>query len=455
MDFGLLGDFQASHDGQPVRVGRRHERLTLGLLLLSAGEVVATHRLLEAIWPDPPANARGTLHTYIGRLRRTLAPFGVQILRTGDGYLVQPAGHTTDVSRFRELSAAAAAATDPVERVRGYEAALRLWRGPVLGDLGDGELMERFAGSLTQLRLADAEIGARLRLEMGEPERVVADLLTLAEADPTRERLVALVMTALYRCDRQAEALKLFGRTTVTLRDLGVEPGEPLLALREQIRRADPRLIRPPAPVYAVQDRGEWLPWNTSGHPALEFCNTYAGWGGEQRPGSDWLRSYSTLAVWAGHLGLIDDWNVTRLLRDARRDPVAASDVLAEARELRGQLYACLTEGQQSGFKAVAAVAEQAAKVSSFELGEDGLGRWQVSPSAGLRSPLYAVAQSAVQLLADARRFTVQACPGKECGWLFLDGAARRRWCSLGTCGAGVETNREAAEAGSRSGPCR
>ena len=441
MDFGLLGDFRADHDGQPVPVGRRHERLTLGLLLLAAGEVVATSRLLEAIWPDPPANGRGTLHTYIGRLRRTLRPFGVQILRSGDGYLVETAGHTTDVGRFRELSAAGAAATDPIERLRAYDAALRLWRGPVLGDLGDAELIERFAGSLTRQRLTDAETVAQLRVEMGEPEIVVTELLALAEAEPTRERLVALVMTALYRCGRRADALKLFDRSAVALRELSVDPPEPLLTLFEQITLADPELIRPAAPVYAVRARGEWLPWNTSGHPALEFCNTYAGWGKEERvPGSEWLRTYSTLAVWAGQAGLIEDWDVTRLLREARRRPEAAAEVRLEARELRAQLYSGLIEDQASGFKAVATVAERAAKVSSFERGEDGLGRWRVSPSAGLRLPLYAVAWSAAELLADPRRFTVRACPGEDCGWLFLDGAARRRWCSLGTCGAGAES---------------
>jgi DNA-binding SARP family transcriptional activator/predicted RNA-binding Zn ribbon-like protein len=440
MDFGLLGEFRASHDGQPVAVGRRHERLTLALLLLAGGEVVTTTRLLAAIWPDPPAAARGTLHTYIGRLRRTLRPFGVQIVRSGDGYLVETAGHSTDVGRFRELSAAGAAATDPVERIRAYDEALSLWRGPVLGDLGDAELIERFAGALTRQRLATAETGAQLRLEMGEPEPVITGLLALAEAEPTQERLIALVMTALYRCGRRAEALRLFDRAAVALGELGVDPGEPLLALCEQIRQADPELLRPAAPVYAVRVRGEWLPWNTSGHPALEFCNTYAGWGRPERiPGSEWLRSYSTLAVWAGHVGLIDDWDVTRLLREARRDPAGAEKVRLVARELRAQLYACLTEDQPSGFKAVAAVAERAAKLSVFERGEDGLGRWQVSPSAGLRLPIYAVAQNAALLLADARRFTVQVCPGPDCGWLFLDAGARRRWCSLGTCGAGAE----------------
>ena len=441
MDFGLLGDFQASRDGRPVPVGRRHERLALGVLLLFAGEPVSTRRLVTTIWPDPPANGRGTLHTYIGRLRRALDPFGVTIRRAGDGYLVEPGGHSTDVRRFRELSSAGAAETDPVERLRAYDAALGLWRGPVLGDLGDGELIERVARPLTEARLAGAETVAQLRLEMGEAEPVAGDLLALAEAHPTRERLVALVMTALYRCGRRAEAVALFRRAAAALRDLGVEPSEPLLTLSEQIGRADPLLIRPPGPPYAVRVRGEWLPWKTSGHPALEFCNTFAGWGtAEPEPRAEWLRSYPTLAIWAGHHGLIGDWVVTHLLRRAEDDPADAAAVLSDARELRSQLYTCLTEEQQSGFTAVAAVAGQAAKVSTFERGPDGLGYWQVSPSAGLRLPVYAVAQSAAQLLSDARRFTVRACPGPDCGWLFLDASARRRWCSLGTCGATDDT---------------
>lgn len=132
----------------------------------------------------------------------------------------------------------------------------------------------------------------------------------------------------------------------------------------------------------------EWLPWSTSGHPALEFCNTYAGWGGPGLPGSDWLRSYSTLAVWAGHMDLAEDRLVARLLKQAQQHPDEATAALDEARGFRTNLYACLTDPEDArAFKAVAGLAQDAARTSVFTRGDDGLAHWRLSPAAGLRLP--------------------------------------------------------------------
>ncbi|WP_069736476.1 CGNR zinc finger domain-containing protein [Streptomyces sp. EN27] len=95
-------------------------------------------------------------------------------------------------------------------------------------------------------------------------------------------------------------------------------------------------------------------------------------------------------------------------------------------------------EGRGGGggaFGRVAEVAQEAMRHAVFVRGENGLGRWSPHPDAGLRLPLHAVAQRAAGLLADPRRLTVRACPGKGCGWLFLDAGGRRRWCSLRVCG--------------------
>ncbi|MFF8983986.1 CGNR zinc finger domain-containing protein [Streptomyces globisporus] len=92
-------------------------------------------------------------------------------------------------------------------------------------------------------------------------------------------------------------------------------------------------------------------------------------------------------------------------------------------------------EGRDGAFARVAEVVQEAMHHAVFVRGDDGLGRWSPHPAAGLRLPLHAVAQRAADLLADPRRLTVRACPGKDCGWLFLDTAGRRRWCSLGVCG--------------------
>jgi SARP family transcriptional regulator, regulator of embCAB operon len=438
MRFGLLGPFEArDKGGLPLTIGsRRQERCLLAILLLEPGHVVTTQRLMDLLWDDqPPESARGAVHTYVGRLRRSLAPHGVRIATRHDGYLIDTTGHQIDAEEFVSLTHQAGQATDPADRVRLYDEALALWRGPLLADVADAPLRMRLDATLTELRLSSMERRAEAQLAMGRQDRVVADLLLVAEHYPTRERLVALLMTALYRSSRQAEALRAYERTVKVLdADLGVEPGLELRELYRQILRGDPRLRRPAAPMYAVRVRDQWLPWSTAGHPALEFCNTYSGWGNPPVPGADWLRSYATLAVWAGYTELVDDGTVSRLVRIGRRSPAQAAAVLEEAKLLRRHLYACLTNPDGTSFAIVARFAEAAAKASVFALDAGGLGRWTLSAAEGLRLAVHAAAQSAAELLSDPRRRSVVACPNGACGWLFLDASGRRKWCSVFTC---------------------
>jgi DNA-binding SARP family transcriptional activator/predicted RNA-binding Zn ribbon-like protein len=413
----------------------------LAILLLEGGRAVAIDRLIGLLWDGaPPAGARGTVHTYVGRLRAVLSQHGVVIATKGGGYAV--VGAEVDAAGFADLAREAAVTADPAERVRLGSAALALWRGPLLADLTDEPLRRRLGEPLRELRLTTAETCAQALLDMGHHDRVVRDLADLAGAHPSREGLVATVMTALYRSARQADALRLYDRARKALADeLGVEPGPELETVHHRILAGDPRLERPAAPVYAVRVRDHWLPWSVGGHPALEFCNTYAGWGGERMPGAEWLRGYPTLAVWAGHQDLLDDAAVTHLLDAAGRDPLGAAAVLDEARHLRERLYACLTNTADSrAFADVAKYVEAAAQNSVFGRGPDGLGRWHPARGAGLRAPLHAVARSAGELLADPRRFTVCACSSRLCGWLFIDHSGRRRFCSLTTCGEAKTT---------------
>ncbi|MEW2374502.1 BTAD domain-containing putative transcriptional regulator [Micromonospora sp. NPDC047812] len=449
MDFRLLGPFEARQDGQPVELGsRRQERCILGVLLLEPGHLVGTDRLIDLLWHgQPPASARGAVHTYIGRLRAALSPHRVRISTRGDGYLVEPDGHRVDVGEFTGLVHRAGGVADPAERVRLLDRALGLRRGPLLADTADDELRARLDGPIEELHLTGVELRAEARLALGQQARVIAELTPLAPRYPTRERLVAALMTALYRAGRQADALLLY-RTArrMLVADLGVEPGMRLREVHRRILHDDHRLDRPDRPVYEVRVHGESLPWSVGGHPALEFCNTFAGWGHEPPlPGSEWLRGYRTLAVWAGHVGLADDVAVSRLLVLARRNPGEAAAALDEARALRARLYACLTDpDDRHAFDAVARAAEAATGTLVLRRDTDGRGRWWTDLSAGLRLPVHAAAWSAAALLADPRRLTVRACSDERCGWLFLDESGLRRWCSLGTCG------RPAAQA-----PCR
>lgn len=441
MDFLLLGPFEARHHGVRVEVAnRRQERCLLGILLLEAGKLVRIDRLIELLWDGaPPQSARSVVHTYIGRLRTALQPYGLAIVTRGDGYLVEIDGHTVDVTQFVDLARRAAGVADLSERVDRYAEALALWRGPLLADVAGDRLRQRLGAELTELWLSSIELRAEAHLELGRYDRVVAELTGLAEQHSTRERLIAALMTALYRTARQADALQLYDATRrVLVRDLGVEPGPDLRRLHAQILRDDTPAAERPLPVYAVRVREQVLPWSVGGHPALEFCNTYAGWGGVQLPGSEWLRSYTTLAVWAGYMDLIDEATVTRLIRHGQRKPAEAAVVLEEARVLRQHLYTYLIDvHDERSFAVVARFVEAAAKQSVYVRDSDGLGRWRLAKEAGLRLPVHAAARAAAELLADPRRFTVRACPGDHCGWLFLDQSGLRRYCSAVTCGAG------------------
>lgn len=439
MDFLLLGPFEARHHGERVDVAsRRQERCLLAILLLAAGRTIPTERLLDLLWDgQPPTAARSAIHTYVGRLRTALQPYDVQILTQSEGYLIEPAGHTVDVERFTALVGEAADVRDSAGRVRLLDEAIGLWRGQFLAGLADDRLRQRLDAGLDELRLSSIELRAESQLSLGQHDRVITDLAPVSEQHPTRERLVGILMIALYRSGRQAEALAYYRATRdLLVRDLGIEPGPELRAVHQQVLRHDSTLDRSAAPVYAVRVRGHWLPWNVGGHPALEFCNTWAGWGGPPLPGSEWLTGYDALAAWAGHVDLVEHDAVSSLLAQAAEDPVAAAEVLRQARTLRDRLYACLADADDVGaFDAVARFVDDAARFSVFARDDNGLGRWRLSPRSGLRLPLHAAARSAADLLADPRRFTIQACPGAHCGWLFLDPGGRRTWCSMTTCG--------------------
>jgi len=181
-------------------------------------------------------------------------------------------------------------------------------------------------------------------------------------------------------------------------------------------------------PPHAVRFGGHLLPKPVAGHPALEFCNTWAGWGEPEKPGAEWLPDYDRFVLWAEFTGLVPAPAAARL-RDRTEDAV-----LARARALRRALYGILRHHDGSEFGVLAAEADEAnrhtrlaetGQTVHFELVDDG------DPLLPLRS----VALSAVDLLSGSKRHVVRACPGDGCGWLFLDPRGRRIWCSMASCG--------------------
>jgi len=195
---------------------------------------------------------------------------------------------------------------------------------------------------------------------------------------------------------------------------------------------------------YAERVDGLVLPASLSRHPVLDFCNTFAGWDGQES--GDYLRTYDHLAVWAAAAGLLDPSAAAHLRRRAARHPEEAATSLRRARRFRQDLYAVLTASA-----AQRALARVAAEVSdaggAFDLRPAGsaggaVAAWTPSARAGLDLPLFAVARSAADLLVSERARSVRTCPGSGCGWLFLDRSGRRRWCTMATCGNRAKARR-------------
>ena len=180
------------------------------------------------------------------------------------------------------------------------------------------------------------------------------------------------------------------------------------------------------------------LPARLSGHPALDFCNTWYGWDGHA-PG-DYLRSYEHLAVWAGFVGLLPHDRVTSLL--STPDQEQATAILGRARRFRADLYEVIRNGAPGpAWDRVANEVHAAATAIRLRPGA-GTARWDIPADAGLSAPLLAVAWAAAGLLTSADRSIVRACPGTGCGWLFLDRRGRRRWCAMAACGNRAKARR-------------
>lgn len=248
MEFGILGPLDVRHNGQPVRIEGAKERALLAFLLLHAGEPVSADRLIDEIWGEsPPLTARKSVQVRVARLRRAL---GRDVLLTRAGaYVVRLQPSQLDLHRFEQLvsdGAAALATGDPAEAASRLDGALALWRGPPLADFRYEPFAQAPTARLVEIRVHALELWIEAQLELGRHARVIVELLELVAAHPFRERLRGQLMLALYRDDRQSEALDFYRRTRDELvAELGIEPGPMLQQLHQAILRQDPSLDTP------------------------------------------------------------------------------------------------------------------------------------------------------------------------------------------------------------------
>ena len=214
MDFRILGPLEVWHDGDPVPLAGATQRGLLGILLLQRGEVVAADRLMDDLWgEDQPASGVTALHVRVSQLRKALGPAGDALVTRAPGYALMVPPDELDLGRFEHLFADGERALDdgdPAAALARLREALALWRGMPLADLAYAAFAQAPIARLEELRLAALERRIEAELALGRHTRAIAELGQLTAQHPLRERLWALLMLALYRDGRQAEALSAF-----------------------------------------------------------------------------------------------------------------------------------------------------------------------------------------------------------------------------------------------------
>ncbi|WP_433261960.1 BTAD domain-containing putative transcriptional regulator [Actinosynnema sp. CS-041913] len=247
MDFGLLGEVTARVGGRPADLGPARQRCVLAALAVDIGRVVPVDRLVRRVWgDDPPARVRGTLSSYVSRLRQARVDI---VLRSG-GYVLVADESAVDLHRFRALRVRSRASDDRTAE-RLLAEAVGLWRGAALTGLdGDWATSERDRLGLERL---DVECDhTELRLRLGHGDQLVAELSARAAEHPLDERVAGHYLLALYRAGRAAEALEHYQRVRARLADeLGADPGAALGLLHQRILTADPTLSAATEPVQA------------------------------------------------------------------------------------------------------------------------------------------------------------------------------------------------------------
>ncbi|MFE5240902.1 MULTISPECIES: AfsR/SARP family transcriptional regulator [unclassified Streptomyces] len=254
--FTVLGPVRAWRGGEPLPSGSPQQRALLAALLLREGRTATAAELIDALWgDDPPSQALATVRTYASRLRKTLGQD--TLVSESGGYAIRIPREALDLTLAQDLAAEAEKARGCGDRCQAralINKLLGLWDGEALASLPGPHADTRRAG-LEEWRLQLTETRLDLDLEVGCHAEAVSELTALTAAHPLRERLRELLMVALYRSGRQAEALAVYADTRRLLaEELGVDPRPELSQLQQRILQADEELARPadePAPASA------------------------------------------------------------------------------------------------------------------------------------------------------------------------------------------------------------
>ncbi|MDX3232394.1 AfsR/SARP family transcriptional regulator [Streptomyces sp. ME19-01-6] len=247
LEFGLLGPLEAYHAGELVPVSAPKLRVVLATLLLRANQDVSLRELADTVWgSEGPARPRAALRVFLMRVRQL---FDADLIRTmPDGYRLEIADEAVDLCRFNSLvdQGMSLSAEGELERAEELlDRAMGLWRAEALADV-PSEALQLEAARLEELRLRAEHLRFEVKLRRGLHHDVIGPLRELTAENPLREDLWAHLLLALYRADRQAEALAAYQEISVNLaRELQVFPGQALRELHQSILVGDPAIASP------------------------------------------------------------------------------------------------------------------------------------------------------------------------------------------------------------------
>jgi SARP family transcriptional regulator, regulator of embCAB operon len=283
VSYEILGPLRAWREHDELDLGPGKQRAVLAVLLLNANRPTPTTRIIDAVWGDcPPENGVNVVQKYVAGLRRIIEPGrsprspGQLLTWTEAGYTLHVPPGCLDADVFHDDVARARVAGSPADAAAQLRTALGLWHETALAGL-PGPYFESARERLADDRAAAFEEVARIELDLGRHDLLVPELGRLVAEYPLREQLRYLLILALYRSGRQAEALAAYQEARRFLdEEFGVEPGDRLQRLHLAILRSDPALspetpvpvpvptpvsAPPPEPVATTRRPARWWTW--------------------------------------------------------------------------------------------------------------------------------------------------------------------------------------------------
>ncbi len=259
VEFGVLGPLVVSATGRPVELTAPKLRIVLASLLMRPARVISTPELMDNLWDEQlPADGRSALQTYVMRLRGALGPARHVIRTEATGYKIDVSQEAVDHCQFRSFIGLAQAARNGGNlhaESRALRSGLALWRGRPLADVPSHALQQHEVPRLEEERLVAVERRIDVDLDLGRHAALVSELYSLTAEHQLRERFWGQLMVALYRSDRQADALRAYHQLSTLLREeLGLDPCEQLRELYQGVLCGDQVLAAPRTP--ALSDAG-------------------------------------------------------------------------------------------------------------------------------------------------------------------------------------------------------